>query len=486
MSLRWRLTFLSTAILAVVFALFGVIAYFSVRSYFYQTITDNMESKTTSILLYWRARGWISTDLFGPSEQIGAVFYTVYNADGSVVYSDRNLTVNPDLFNQVLAGQDAQGTQLLADGTRVQVLLRPFKRPTGEVVGIIEAATPLEIPDRILGILQILFWVSAPILLLAGALGSWLLSGRLLRTVDKVTQKAHEIEKSQDLSQRIPEPRTKDEVGHLVSTFNQMLARLQASFDAQRRFIADSSHELRTPLTVIKSNLHLLRRSTDPRERAELVDTTEAEVSRLNGMVNDLLYMAQMQAGYDLKPVLRAVELDSLLLDVFARARSLAVLKEQKVLLVHEDIAATRGDRDQLQHLLLNLVDNAVKYTPAGGTISLGLWTNGDQARIEVADNGPGIAAAELPYIFERFFRTPEARLAERNGSGLGLAIVKAIAEAHGGRVEVSSVSGEGSIFRLWLRLLPGSRSLPLEEGDEDSDKSADAAQPNPEPLTAE
>jgi signal transduction histidine kinase len=288
-----------------------------------------------------------------------------------------------------------------------------------------------------------------------------------LRAVEKVTQKAHQIEISQDLSQRIPEPGSDDEVGHLVRTFNQMLARIEMSFESQRRFVADSSHELRTPLTVIRSNLHLLARETDPVERATLMSVTEGEVSRLNRMVNDLLYIAQMQAGHHIKPVLRHVELDSLLLEVFARARSLSSIKNQKVALLHEDVATTMGDRDQLQHLLLNLVDNAIKYTPEGGTIGLGLWIEEGVARIEVTDTGPGIAEEELPHIFDRFFRTQAARDTVRSGSGLGLSIVKTIAEAHGGSIEVSNRAGGGTTFRLRLNVT----STPIHL-DEEEDQS--------------
>jgi signal transduction histidine kinase len=237
-----------------------------------------------------------------------------------------------------------------------------------------------------------------------------------------------------------------------VGTFNQLIERLQAGLETQRRFVADSSHELRTPLTVIRSNIHLLRQSRDPSEHAELLEATEAEISRLNRMVNNLLYMAQMEAGLDLKPVLRPVELDSLLLEVFARARAIAAMKNQKVVLSHEDIGVTLGDRDQLQHLLLNLADNAIKYTPEGGTISLGLWSEDNWSRLEVTDSGPGIPEAELPHIFERFYRTQEARKSARHGSGLGLAIARSITEWHGGRIEVFSRVGEGTTFRLWLR----------------------------------
>jgi signal transduction histidine kinase len=260
-----------------------------------------------------------------------------------------------------------------------------------------------------------------------------------------------------------------------VRTFNQMIARLESAFDTQRRFVADSSHELRTPLTVIRSNLHLLRRTDDPSERSELIDITDVEVARLNRMVNNLLYMAQMRAGHDLNPVLQEVELDSLLLDIFAKARSMAALKNQTVTLAHEDIAAALGDRDQLQHLLLNLLDNASKYTPEGGTIALGLWVDGQWARIEVRDNGRGIAATDLPLIFDRFYRASDARVRERTGSGLGLAIVKSIADAHNAHVEVFSKVGEGTTFRVWLPLARGDRPLPpLHDDPGDPDDLSD------------
>ncbi len=466
MSLRFRLTLWSTLTLAVVFAIFGTLAFFSVRYFLYKSIDDNLERKTTAILLYAQARQTIQLTHSSTTNQIDTVFYTIFDTQGNQQYSDRTLPVNEPLIHEALTGNTTMSTEKLLDGTQVRVWRRPIYFPGGQLVGVLQAATPLEIPDQILNELAFVFAASAVVLMIVAAAGSHLLTGRALRAVDKVTQKAHQIELSQDLSQRIPEPGTDDEVGHLVSTFNQMLARLQAAFEAQRRFVADSSHELRTPLTVIKSNLHLMRRTTDPQERAELIETTEAETSRLNRMVNNLLYIAQLQAGHDLKPVLRTVELDSLLLDLFARARSMAAFKNQKVALVHEDIAATRGDRDNLQHLLLNLADNAIKYTPEGGTISLGLWTDDGWARIEVTDNGPGIPETDREAVFERFFRTPEARQTERNGSGLGLAIVKSIAEAHGGRVEVFSRVGTGSTFRVWLPLI-GSPTQPYIDQDD-------------------
>jgi heavy metal sensor kinase len=474
MSLRWRLTLLSVLIMVPMFAIFGGLAFLTVRNFHYQQIDDNLQLRATANLLHMVYRHNRDLSELANEDRLDVVFFTVIDKYGRVVSSDRVIPVDPALFDRALAGETVKKTETMADGNSVRVLMTPIRYgPTGEVIGVLLAATPLDMTEELLQ-KWVLFLIGVVgVLLLVGAAGSYVLTGRALRVVENITSKARQIELSQDLTQRIPDPGTGDEVGHLVSTFNQMLARLQAAFEAQRRFVADSSHELRTPLTVIKSNLHLLRRTGDPDERAELFETTEAEVSRLNRMVNNLLYMAQMQAGHDIKPVSRPVELDSLLLEVFARARSMAALKNQKVSLIHEDIAAARGDRDQLQHALLNLIDNAVKYTPEGGAISLGLWTTDGWARIEVSDTGSGIAPNEVPLIFDRFFRTPEARRTERNGSGLGLSIVKSIVEAHGGRVEVTSVPGRGTTFRLWLPLIH--RAEPLVPVQHDGEIEADA-----------
>lgn len=452
MSLRLRLTLLSIAVLAVLFLAFSAISFGLVSQMLYKPIDDVLALQSTASIVDILRRQEPDLSKIQNTDPLSTVFYTVYDTQGRVVKAERTIVVSEPLVSEALAGGSPKATVPLADGRRLRVLLVPIRYvPSGQIVGALQVATPLDITDSRLSELTWLLAGTSGALLLVAGLGTYFLTGRAFRAVDRVTQKVQQIELSRDLSQRIPEPGTDDELGHLVRTFNQLLSRLQSAFDTQRRFVADSSHELRTPLTVIKSNMHLLRRTNDQVERAELIETTEAEVSRLNRMVNDLLYMAQMQAGLDLKPVLRPVELDSVLLDVFARARSIAAIKDQKVLLAHEDIAATMGDRDQLQHLLLNLADNAMKYTPVGGTISLGLWNEGDWSRIEVTDDGPGIAPEELPLVFDRFYRTQDARQAERSGAGLGLAIVKSIAEAHRGRVEVFSSLGEGTTFRVWL-----------------------------------
>jgi two-component system, OmpR family, sensor kinase len=399
---------------------------------------------------------------------VDAVFYTIWDDTGHIFQYDRQMPIKPDDVTLALQGQTVIDTIPLGDGSTVRVIFKPIRYTrTNQIEGVLQASTPLGYIDQLTNEITLLLSLAAVALLLIGAIGSYLLTGRAFRAVAHVNRKVNQIEMSQDLTQRLPESGSTDEIGTLVTTFNRLLARLQSAFETQRHFVADSSHELRTPLTVIKSNLYLLRQPNSAADRSELLSVTEGEVARLNRMVDDLLYMAQMQAGHDLKPVLRPVELDSLLLDVFARARPLAMLKHQKLTLIHEDIAASMGDRDQLQHLLLNLLDNAIKYTGDEGMVTLGLWSDDGWARIEVSDNGPGIAEEELPLIFERFFRTADARQNQRNGSGLGLAIVKSITDSHNGKIEVYSRLGEGTTFRLWLRLMDAPQSPSLDYEDD-------------------
>ncbi|MDQ3928315.1 MAG: HAMP domain-containing histidine kinase, partial [Chloroflexota bacterium] len=380
LSLRIRLVVLSTVVTAVLFTAFGLIVFQLVRDTLYQPIEQLLQKEVDStqyqmVLL----QPPDLSDVENP-DPLSVVFYTFYTEQGELLQtSGRPIPVSDRLVSAALDGETVKDYVVSGDGHRLRVWLTPlYYRPNGHIVGVLQVSTPVDFVDHILAQLGWLLTGTSIVLIVVAAVGSYLLTGRALSAVSRVTNAVQEIEFSRDLTQRLPEPTTQDEIGQLVGTFNQLIERLQSALETQRRFVADSSHELRTPLTVIKSNIHLLRRSNDSAEQAELMEATEAEVSRLNRMVNNLLYMAQMQAGLDLKPVLRPVELDSLLLEVFARARSIAAMKNQKVVLSHEDIGMTMGDRDQLQHLLLNLVDNAIKYTPEGGTISLGLWSEGE------------------------------------------------------------------------------------------------------------
>jgi signal transduction histidine kinase len=236
----------------------------------------------------------------------------------------------------------------------------------------------------------------------------------------------------------------------LIVAFNETLERLERVFETQRRFMADVSHELRTPLTVIRGNMDLIRRTGHA--DAESLEAVVSEVDRMTRMVQDVLLLAQAESG-KLPLGRELVELDTLMLEVFAQAKLLAQGR-QEVRLGQEDQARVVGDRDRLKQVLLNLVANAVAYTPPGGVVTMSLACVGGWCRLTISDSGPGIPKDELPHIFERFYRVDRARTRSAGGgAGLGLSIAYWIVRMHEGRIEVASEEGRGTTFSVWLPL---------------------------------
>jgi len=273
--------------------------------------------------------------------------------------------------------------------------------------------------------------------------------GRALSPVKKVTATAQSIASSSDLSRRVNYRGSKDEIGQLAATFDQMIEQLDWLMRSQRSFVADASHELRGPLTVIRGNVDLLKRNLREEDRSESIRVLETEMTRMTRVVNDLLVLAEVESGQLDRE--QTVSLKELLLD--AHERALLLAGGRQVVIERQEDLWVKGDAHRLDQLIGNLVGNAIKYTPERGTVTLSLYQDGDWARLDVADTGMGIPAEHLPHIFERFYRVDKAHSRRSGGSGLGLAIVKGIAEQHGGKVSVTSEPGKGSTFSVWLRL---------------------------------
>jgi len=325
----------------------------------------------------------------------------------------------------------------------------------GEPVGVIQVARNLAQANVIISQLAAsLFWIVALALGVGAGVGYWL-AGYALRPIQEATATALAITRTGRLDRRVAVANARqDEIGLLIATFNEMLDRLQELFDKQRRFSADLSHELRSPLTTILGNLSLLKRGErlPPPERAEMLEEIETEAQRMNRMISDLLLLAQADA--DLTIAHEAVELDTLLLDVYRQAKRRAGQRDLRLL--HEDQAIVRGDADRLRQMLVNLINNAIQYTSADGRIEISLECLGEQAQITLRDTGQGMAPADLPHIFDRFYRADKARSRAAGGTGLGLSIVKWVVDAHGGEIDVSSTPGVGSVFRVRLPLADG------------------------------
>jgi two-component system, OmpR family, sensor kinase len=288
-------------------------------------------------------------------------------------------------------------------------------------------------------------------MLLVGSVLAWLLADRVLRPVKAVTETARSISGG-DLSRRIPVS-GHDEIAELAATFNEMLARLQTAFEAQQRFVDDAGHELRTPITIVRGHLELVE--DDPEERRETLALVMDELDRMARIVNDLLTLAKWEQPDFLSPA--PLEVGALVDDVLAKASALGPRNWQLDSMADATIVA---DRQRLTQALMQLAQNAVQHTGEGDEIGLGAYVGDGQARLWVRDSGPGVPFDEQKRVFDRFYRADEERRSE--GAGLGLSIVQAIAHAHGGRVELSSVPGSGATFTLVLPLAgPEAKEIP-------------------------
>jgi signal transduction histidine kinase len=346
----------------------------------------------------------------------------------------------------------------LINSGNATVHLRVFTVPLmlgDRLVGDLMVATGLAVVDATLQALLAVLLVGAVVSMLAAGLLGWISTRQALAPLGDVTRAALQITRADDLSRRIPyKGQPDDEVGQLINAFNQTLSRLENLFNTQRRFIADVGHELRTPLTVIKGNLDLMRRIG--MMDAESMESIDSEVDRLSRMVGDLLLLAQAESG-KLPLDRRLVELDTVLLEVFNQMKVLA-RDRLRMELGEIDQVQVCGDHDRLKQVLMNLISNAIQYTPAGGVVTVGLGKVESRARITVIDSGPGIASEDLPHIFERFYRGEKARTRSKDGKGygLGLSIAYWIVRNHRGQIEVSSKEGAGTTFCVWLPLAEG------------------------------
>ena len=380
------------------------------------------------------------------------VYVQIIWPDGSIVSRSDNLggqqlPVDNQHIERVLKGVVVQ--EVTTVGTSRLLLHSEPLSIGGRNIGVIQVGQSLQEMDQILRFTAYLLAVSSVITVCVAAVIGFLLASSALRPIDQMTRAALEISRTSNLQQRL-EVISQDELGRLAETFNEMLERLEVLFRTQERFVADVSHELRTPLTTIQGNVDLLQRGAaqDPEARQEALEIIAEETGRMARLASDLLLLAQADAGIklDLKPV----ELDTLLLEVYRQGR--LMVDGQEIKLGHEDQAIVLGDADRLRQLLLNLVDNAVKYTPAGGEIVLMLYREPEWTRVSVEDSGIGIRGEDLPHIFDRFYRVEESRSKGKTGTGLGLSIARWVAEAHGGNLTVESQEGEGTTFTLWLK----------------------------------
>jgi two-component system, OmpR family, sensor kinase len=460
MSIRTRLTLWYTGLLALTLLLLGILIYSVVGRILIVNLQERLvaqaedviaviqqENDPMAVMLSGRAK-LPSIDAFGSQ-----YFVQIVQLDGRAVQLSENLRGQrlpvPAALLQNLEPERPRFLTVQAGDVRLHVASMPI--PIGnQMVGVVEVAALMANIDDALAVVRRALLFGSVLALILAAVGGSILARAALQPIKNVTETAQQITGTSDLSQRIPMGAVNDEVGQLTATVNDMLGRLEGSFDTQQRLVADVSHELRTPLTTIQGNLDLLRRGAadDPAMRNESLAAIGNETARMRRLVNDLLLLAQADAGLQLQ--LQPVELDTLILDVYRQGQVISQGTGVRVRLGAEDQAVVLGDADRLRQLLLNLVDNAIKYTPAGGDVTVTLKREAGWVLVSVADTGCGIPEEDLPHIFERFYRADRSR-ARPGGAGLGLSIAKWVAEAHGGELEVESEVGQGTVFTLYL-----------------------------------
>ncbi|MBZ5663711.1 MAG: HAMP domain-containing protein [Acidobacteriia bacterium] len=462
-SLRFRITAWYAGLLAGALLIFGVSVYLGLERYLYWDLQRTLGADCRSIAIQllsqhpFRSSDWLSDEIeeaYSPA--LNARFIRVIQPEIGVIYlsgAPKDGAFDPSQVPLPNGNEKNSSRKVaLAGGHRLLVGEAEYTAPDGTKF-VVESGVPYHQIEVVLHGLLVTFAVYMPFLIsLAVGSGYWLMR-RSLQPVDEITRRAEGIT-STNLSERLPVIRTGDELERLSTSLNRMIERLDEAFQHINRFSADASHELRTPLTVLQLELEGIAQShcLNPLLTDQIGSALE-ETQRMSQIVESLLAISRLDAG-EVKMGKARLDLGQL---AASTAEQMRLLAEEKGILFRSNVAVdiyVEGDRSRLQQVIVNLIANAIKYTPEAGEVEVSVRGNGRTAVLEVSDNGVGISAQALPHVFERFYRADKARSRNSGGAGLGLAIVKAICTAHGAEIKVSSQEGHGSRFTVELPLL--------------------------------
>ena len=472
LSIRLRLALWFGLLMTCSLALYGFLAYWQARRGVLEQVDRNVTLGAEQALAGvddegGRLRFGDKEELGGGSGQLPAGFrMQLHGMDGKQV----DAVGSADALD--LAWPPVVGLSTRKVGAvEWRLLTRAVRGPEQGTPGWLLVAESLAGADERLTDLRGQLLGGAPLAIILSLLGAYLLAGRALRPVDRITRTAGAIDGG-NLALRIGYRGPDDEVGRLAATLDGMLQRLDGAMERERRFTADAAHELRTPLTALKGNLEVtLSRQRSPEDYAQSLAAMQRQVERLIGLSTGLLDLARIEQGRSVDQRCE-VSLDACLAEAADWAQPAAGRKRVTIARGGPSDAMLRGDDDMLLRLFANLLDNAVRHSPAGATVVIDSRREGDWAVVRIKDEGPGIAPEQRQAIFERFYRVDadRSRLEDAGGggagggAGLGLAIVKAIAEAHGGTVGVEGGDGDedgaggegGTVFTVRLPLAGG------------------------------
>jgi heavy metal sensor kinase len=448
-SVRVRLTLWYVGVMLLVLGVYAGVVYIVVRNISSQHLDDQLRANFDWAYDMLATRPDCSIAPYDETGEGDSPWFRVYNLEGKVMYSTPEASRNPVPLSDALAKTPDE--QIVT----VPNLSPPFRVLSGRariggcpVIVQVALSEGSIIQDQSQLVYILLLGLPAAVAL--AGLGGYGLARRALTPVDRMVERARSINAEQ-LNARLPVDNPDDELGRLATIFNETFARLESSFERMRHFTADASHELRTPLTAIRSvgEVGLRGRRDEPAYR-EIIGSMLEEADRLALLVDRLLMLSRADTG-QAKLSMDVVDIGALAEEVAEQLGVLAEEKAQSVQVRFDPVPQWVGDRVVLRQALLNLVDNAIKYTPAGGSIEVRVAQTDGGTTIDVSDTGPGIPEELQSRIFDRFYRVDRARSRENGGTGLGLAIAKWAVEVNGGQLTLESANGAGSRFRITL-----------------------------------
>ncbi|CAB5088834.1 Two-component system sensor histidine kinase [Olavius algarvensis associated proteobacterium Delta 3] len=463
-SIGTRLTLWYTAVLTLTFVLLGIATY-GLLSYGLSREVDNALDGVAQALASQardRSTPFLPPDVdaafrrffgFSPMDR----YFDMRDPRGRPDPQQKPNTSEPLPLSREAAQRAAQGLPTFETFTNtskdpVRVVTMPVV-DSGRVINLVRVGMSLESVVRTKR--QFLYSLAAmlPLALILAGGGGMLLARRALRPVDQMATTARRIS-GEDLSGRLDEPGSGDELDRLAVTLNAMLERLDIAFQQIRQFSAAASHELQTPLTILKGELEVaLRAERTPAEYKDVLTSALEEIDRISDLVEGLLLLSRSDAGM-FRMAHRRMDLAQVVMEVYERAAILAQKQGVVLDLGRMEACTVEGDPEWLHRLMLNIVDNAIKYTPEHGKVTVSLFQDDTWAVIDILDTGIGLSTEEQERIFNPFYRTGKAAAGKEKGAGLGLSIASSIAQAHGGRIDVDSRPGEGSTFHIRLPLV--------------------------------
>jgi heavy metal sensor kinase len=459
-SLTFRLGAWYTLLLGATFVFVGAGTFYGLQHYLHANLRDSLSRRSMQIVQILTEASADATDAAIAHEidtrvapEFNNRFVRVIRMPGTLVFRSgmpANRSFDPTtvsdaaLLNMIAAAAPVTAT---VSDQHLMIRATPVSAPSGRY--LVELGISIQSMEEVLNRLLDLLALLLPILIVCAAAGGYWLVSRALRPVDRLSQTAEEMS-LQNLTLRLPVARSGDALERLSIALNNMLGRLRDSVQTSRRFLADASHELRTPLTVIKGELQELTHETqlsrsDVRER---VGSVLEEVARLEHLVSGLLVLSRLDAG-ETRGGWIDVDLSELAQNTAEQMRLMAEDRGIEIDLSAMGKAVVRGDRSRLKQIIVNLLDNAIRFTRRGGAVALRTDSDDSGSVLEISDTGIGIPPSALPHVFDRFYRVDEARSREDGGAGLGLSIVKSICTAHGAEIDVQSDLRSGTTFRV-------------------------------------